>query len=320
MLLQLLRSAFRGRSHLSADSAPPAQVQSLAQPAPDAKAWTPSAAGAADLMRNIESFHHLTHLHYQATCWSIRRDILAEPRNAAPLRLEPFGYKVYSQSDEDGYIAEIFQRIGVTNRCCVEIGAGDGQENNSVTLLMQGWTVKWLEAQSALARVAQERFGEMLRDGRLAVIDALIDRDNLPALLASLNLPAEPDLLSIDIDGNDYHVWKAVASIRPRVVVIEYNAKYPPPIEWVMPYDARHGWDGSDHVGASLQSLTNLAAEKGYALVGCNITGVNAFFVRNEFAADRFQRPYTAANHYHPARYFLANSFISGHPPSLRYL
>ncbi len=315
MLMRLLGAAFRRPSARPADG-----VASPFPASPQPAAWTPPAADAAELMRNIESFHHLTHLHYQASCWSIRRDILAEPRNAAPLRLEPCGYKVYSQSDEDGYIAEIFRRIGVTNRCCIEIGAGDGRENNSVTLLMQGWTVRWVEAQHQLARAAQANFGEMLRNGRLVVVDALIDRDNVPAILASLDLPAEPDLLSIDIDGNDYHVWEAVSSIRPRVVVIEYNAKYPPPLEWIMPYQARHGWDGTDHVGASLQSLANLAARKGYALVGCNITGVNAFFVRAELAAaDRFQRPFSAANHYHPARYFLAGSFISGHPPSLRY-
>jgi hypothetical protein len=65
-------------------------------------------------------------------------------------------------------------------------------------------------------------------------------------------------VLSIDIDGNDYWIWEAINCVKARVVVIEYNAKFPPDFEWVMPYNPDHIWDGSDNYGASLKSLVLL--------------------------------------------------------------
>jgi hypothetical protein len=103
-------------------------------------------------------------------------------------------------------------------------------------------------------------------------------------------------------------VWQAIDAIQPRVVVIEYNARFPPPMEWVMAYDPEHGWDGTDQFGASLESLTALASQKGYALVGCSITGVNAFFVRTPLAHGKFVQPETAECLYQPARYDLLHA------------
>ena len=129
-----------------------------------------------------------------------------------------------------------------------------------------------------------------------------------------MKLPRELDLLSIDIDGNDYFVWEAITAIEPRVVVIEYNSKFPPPMRWTIRYDPAHEWDGSDQFGASLQSLADLGIRKGYRLVGCNITGTNAFFVRADLAGDHFVEPPDAATLYQPPRYSLCSSFDTGHP------
>ena len=98
------------------------------------------------------------------------------------------------------------------------------------------------------------------------------------------------DLLSLDIDSNDYHVWKAITVIQPRVVCIEYNAKFRPPVEWIMPRDDTYVWNGTDRMGASLSAMTKLGAEKGYALVGCDIIGANAFFVRARFGERSIRR------------------------------
>ncbi len=122
------------------------------------------------------------------------------------------------------------------------------------------------------------------------------------------------DLLSLDIDSNDYHVWKAITAIEPRVVCIEYNAKFRPPVEWIMPRDDGYVWNGTDRMGASLSAMTKLGAEKGYALVGCDIIGANAFFVREDLAKGHFAEPFTAENHYQPPRYYLTYGFFSGHP------
>lgn len=111
------------------------------------------------------------------------------------------------------------------------------------------------------------------------------------------------DLLSIDIDGNDYHIWEAVSAVQPRVVIIEYNAKFPPECDWVMPYDAGYVWDSSDRQGATLKAMERLGRKKGYQLVGTNMTGANAFFVQNTLTENKFPTPATAENLYNPPRW-----------------
>lgn len=117
--------------------------------------------------------------------------------------------------------------------------------------------------------------------------------------------------MSIDIDGNDWWIWNAIKCIDPRVVVIEYNAKFPPNFEWVMEYDEKHIWREDDEHGASLKSLELLGSKLGFQLVGTNIMGVNAFFVKADLANDLFIKPATAENLYNPARW--TRQYISGH-------
>ncbi|MCM1541812.1 MAG: hypothetical protein NC121_11175 [Blautia sp.] len=127
----------------------------------------------------------------------------------------------------------------------------------------------------------------------------------------NLELGGGIDLLSIDIDGNDYYVWDKIYSIDPRVVVIEYNAKFPANFEWIMNYDESHIWKYDDEMGASLKSLELLGNAKGYQLVGTNVTGSNAFFVKKELARDLFPLPAISENLWNPARYGM--KYISGH-------
>jgi hypothetical protein len=187
----------------------------------------------------------------------------------------------------------------------VEFGAEDGRENNGRYLLLKGWQGFWLESDPAQVALLGKRFRRSLDRGALLVTQAVVTRENVEALLTEMGVPVELDLLSIDIDGNDYWVWKAMSQFRPRVVVIEYNAALGPRATWVMPYDADHAWDGrSSRFGASLKALERLGTKKGYDLVGCSFTGVNAFFVRSDLIGGRFTGPFTAERHYEPARYF----------------
>jgi hypothetical protein len=228
-------------------------------------------------------------------------------------RLEGSGYKVYSQSDEDGIIAEIFRRIGATDRRFVEFGCGDGRENNTSYLLLGGWSGLWMDGSPANEIGVRRLWAKEISDRRLRFQRALITADNINDLVRDGGITGEIDLLVIDIDGNDYHVWREIEAVRPRVVCIEYNAKFPPPVEWIMPRDDKHVWDGSDWLGASLASLQRLGKEKGYELVGCNLSGVNAFFVSSDEVAGRFAEPFSAESHYHPPRYYL--KFNAGWPP-----
>lgn len=109
-----------------------------------------------------------------------------------------------------------------------------------------------------------------------------ITAENINQLLQKYRVPREFDLLSIDIDSNDYWVWKAIDNYSPRVVVIEYNSCIPPNESKTIKYDPNARWDGTDYFGASLLALAKLGKSKGYSLVYCESSGVNAFFVRND--------------------------------------
>lgn len=243
----------------------------------------------------------------------LRASLLASPRYASPLRLNHSEVKAYSQNGEDGIIAEIFRRIGVTNRFFVEFGSSDGSENNTVLLLRQGWSGQWVEGDHETAERARNTFAPEIEEGRLAMTEAFITAENTEELLKKGGTPEELDLFSLDIDRNDYYVWEAVRAYRPRVAVLEYNAIFPPSVDWVIDYDGAKWWDGSSKFGASLSALERLGREKGYSLVGCDLSGVNSFFVRSDLVADLFESPFTTKHHYEPPRFALKFTW-GGHP------
>lgn len=241
-------------------------------------------------------------------------NILNQEKYRDKNRLEIFGYKVYSQNDEDGIINEIFNRIGTTNKFFVEFGVQDGLESNSHFLLFQGWQGVYIEGDDNYFNKIKNNFNKPILNGNLTVLKEFITAENINELLYKSGAYAikDIDLLSIDIDGNDYHVFNAIDCISPRVIVIEYNAKFPPPIEWIMPYNPDYIWDFSDNMGASLEAITKLANEKGYRLVATNLTGSNAFFVKEELCKNKFPEDASAYNLYNPARYGL--KFTTAHP------
>jgi len=262
------------------------------------------------LLRARRFFH--THEH----SWN-NADLELQQRLQNPLYLEQFGYKVYSQNDEDGIIEEIFNRIGITNKTFIEFGVQNGLESNGHFLLHKGWRGLWIEGSKKYCEKIQKIFKGPLKQKQLTLANSFITAENINEIIGKNFATPQIDLLSIDIDGNDYHVWKAIKCVSPRVVVIEYNALFPPKHEWIMPYNASHVWDKSDNMGASLKSLETLAETLGYQLVGTNLNGTNAFFVKKELTGDLFILPATSEKLYNPARYnvvyrsrFASNTYI----------
>jgi hypothetical protein len=239
---------------------------------------------------------------------------IAKPRHADPKRLLRYGFKIYSQNDEDGIIQEIFRRIGVAARTFVEFGVATGSECNTVKLLIEGWRGLWMEADPLRANSIRHTFDPFCQHEKLVVLEKRVTAENIDALLSEHAAGAEIDLISIDIDYNDYWIWKAITTVRPRVVVIEYNASLRPPLSLTVPYDPQGSWDGSNFYGASLEALVRLGAGKGYRIVGCSLAGVNAFFVRADLCADKFLEPATAQEHYEPPRHYF-HLLPSGHKP-----
>lgn len=181
--------------------------------------------------------------------------------------------RIYSQGGEDGVLRRIFDQIGVTKRFFVEFGAWDGIHlSNSAHLRIDcGWTGLLLE-------------GSDRADGALVKREH-VDAGNIEGLFDRYAVPAEFDLLSIDIDGNDYWVWNAINAYSPRVVIVEYNVFFRPDMAKTIAYDAGHEWDkekyGLYH-GASLAAFEKLARKKGYALVYTESYCPNAIFVRRD--------------------------------------
>ncbi|SFW24070.1 hypothetical protein [Luteibacter sp. UNCMF366Tsu5.1] len=224
---------------------------------------------------------------------------------------------LYSQGTEEAILSRILERIPTTNRYCVDIGASDGLRNSNTALLLreQGWSGTLVEASAYRFGRLRENYGEAKN---VTLVGERVQPDMADDLLDEAGVPAVYDFLSLDIDGNDYWVWRALRRHRARIVVVEYNPYYAPPERWVMAFDANHAWDGSTHYGASLESLVALGKTLGYELVCCDDMGNNAFFV------DRDLYPLLGiANNeprllFRPAMYNLRyvghNTFLTGHP------
>lgn len=190
----------------------------------------------------------------------------------------------YSQNGEDGIIGAILDRLRIASGAFVELGAADGNENCTRALAATGrWRGVWIEGDPELARRAAEIAGPL----GVTAVNAFVDRDNVVAAVrdgGGLG-DASPDVLVIDVDGNDWHLWREVARVwQPALVVAEYNSGLGPSVDWVMPYDARHVWQTDRYQGATLRAFDRLARELGYALVACEAYGANAFWVRADLA------------------------------------
>ncbi|MDP9813451.1 hypothetical protein J2W42_006325 [Rhizobium tibeticum] len=211
--------------------------------------------------------------------------------------------QVYSQNNEDGVVADIFSRVGTNTKTFLEVAAGNGIENATRLLLDLGWNGIWVEAGDAEAQSIRRLMAGPISDGRLTFLQAKVDRDNVVDLLSGA-LVGQLDFLSLDIDYNTSHIWSALKSLRPRVICVEYNAHFPPSVDYEVPYSPDGAWDGTTRFGASLKALERIGRDAGYYLVGCDVFGVNAYFVREDLCDEKtFLAPFAAENHYEPPRY-----------------
>ena len=170
---------------------------------------------------------------------------------------------VYSQAGEDGIIEKILEIIPDNNNWCVEFGAWDGKHLSNTRYLIQDKSYS-----AVLIEGNTQKFEELKRNynscRNVIPINEFVGfskDDNLDKLLSTKPIPYNFDFLSIDIDGNDYHVWKSMTVYEPKVVCIEFNQTIPNEVRFVQ--DA----DPCINQGSSLLSLVELGTEKGYELV-----------------------------------------------------
>ena len=212
--------------------------------------------------------------------------------------LKEFAKNVYSQNGEDGIIEEILRRLNIENGNCCELGAWDGIKFSNTYNLVEkkDWYAIYIESD-------EEKYKELLitaeqyinknppptkffdgmkpyRENYIYAINAKVT-DNLDIALIMGRMLPDFDILSIDVDGEDYYIWEHVGTkerlFYPKIVIIEVNSSVPPPIEQT---------HDSEHQGSSFTSMLKLGNEKGYDLV-CH-TG-NMIFVRKDLTGDLFE-------------------------------
>ncbi|MES2467130.1 MAG: hypothetical protein V4675_07505 [Verrucomicrobiota bacterium] len=219
--------------------------------------------------------------------------------------LRDAGFRKYSQFEEDGILLYLFSLITPLNRTCVEICAGTGRECNTANLIINhGWWGHLFDGDDSNVARARQFFAEQkdtfLYPPRFS--KAWITAENVNDLIATSGATGPVDLLSLDIDGMDYWVWKAITVIQPQVVVCEIHNPVPADQALTVPYDPGFVCQNEEYRGASLAAMCQLGREKGYRLVGTHRFGFNAFFVKQgvgeEFfpevdAASCLQDPFT---------------------------
>ena len=190
--------------------------------------------------------------------------------------LVQYRHSQYSQNGEDGIIEAILSLVGISNRWCLEVGAHDGVEySNTYSLVRQGWNAICIEFSCQFE--AMERTYKDYNNAIL-VRQQISPRapDDLDTILGKHGAPIDIQLAVIDIDGDDYHVWKALEIYKPEIVMIEFNPSFPLNVEFIQ----KEG----EYIGSSLLSLVLLGIEKGYNLV-CVVAN-NAIFLHKSHQID----------------------------------
>jgi hypothetical protein len=243
---------------------------------------------------------------------------------------EDVEFRTYSQFGEDGILLYLFSLLGTTNKKCVEVCGGGGNDNTTNLIVNHGWNGLFFDGSEKNIRRGRQ-FYARCADTKVwppKLVQAWITAENINGLLEKQGYTGEIDLLSLDMDGVDYWVWKAIDCISPRVVVLEYNNALGPELSVTIPYSASFIKDSNsssalvaqgrrvvntfrakpiadridNYYGASLAAFVKLGKQKGYRLVGCERFGYNAFFVRSDLGeeilpettpADCFHHPFT---------------------------
>lgn len=200
------------------------------------------------------------------------------------------GLRVFSQFEEDGKLLYLFALLGMTNKTFIEFGSDDGINSNSANLYYHhGFNGLFMDGNPRALERGRYFFNRHRNINREVPTfkQAFINAENINELIQDGGLEGEIGLLSVDIDGNDYWVWKAMEVVQPQVVIIETHNEFGLN-DIIVPYDPEYMYPGKHptYHGASPVAMTKLAKRKGYRLVGSNELGFNFIFLRNDLLQD----------------------------------
>jgi len=213
------------------------------------------------------------------------------------------GFKVFSQWDEDGIIQYLVSHLPIKSKTFVEFGVEDYEESNTRFLLLKDhWQGMVLDGNEQDIRFI--RSDHIYWQFDLQAKCVWVTRDNINSLVSSSGFPEDVGLLSIDVDGNEYWIWEAVQSIKPYIVIVEYNSLFglhPISVPYKADFHKLSAHYSGLYYGCSLAALCHIAQKKGYILVGTNAWGHNAFFVRSDIALEF--KPQEPGEVYMPSTY-----------------
>ena len=194
-------------------------------------------------------------------------------------------FKVFSQFGDDGIIQWLINNLDIQNETFIEFGVQDYRESNTRFLMMNNnWSGFVMDGSEEFIR--KIRNSEYFWKYQLSAESVFIDCENINNLISSQSFEREVGLLHIDLDGNDYWIWGKIDVIDPTIVILEYNAVFGIERSITVPYDKDFQRTEAHHSnlywGASLGALIQISNNKGYAFIGCNSAGNNAYFVRRE--------------------------------------
>jgi hypothetical protein len=205
------------------------------------------------------------------------------------LPLEQVGFSRFSEFEEDGHLLYLLTLAGSASRTVVEISSQDGRTCMATNLLVHHqWRGFLFDGDPVWVGEGQRFFANHPATRALPPVmrSEWFTRDNVNRVLASAGVPDEVDVLSLDIDGNDLHLWNAM-TMRPRILICEFNNAVPSELSLTIPYrpDFNYAAQPSDQAffrSASLAAYVAVSRRKGYRLVGMNAYGFNAIFLRDD--------------------------------------
>lgn len=203
------------------------------------------------------------------------------------------GCHIFSQTDEDGFLLYIFSLIDFTNKKVVEICAGDGFQCNAANLIINhGWEGLLFDGNPTNIKIGEKIYNSLKSKIKIVpkLVNAWITTENVNELITNSEFHGEIDLLSLDLDGVDYWIWKSINCIQPRVIILEYNKTRSAEESVTVPYNPNFQAQIINdyyYCGASLKAFVKLGKKLNYRLVGSNTQQFNAFFLRNDIATDK---------------------------------
>ena len=194
-------------------------------------------------------------------------------------------FSVFSQFGDDGIIQWLIQNLDIPNKTFIEFGVEDFSESNSRFLMMNdNWSGFVMDGSELNIKILKSSYYYWKYN--LACKAVFVTKDNINNLIKEQKFQREVGLLHIDIDGNDYHIWKEIDVIEPIIVIVEFNGVFGKDRPLSIIYDENFIRSSAHYsnllFGSSIKSLYELALEKGYSFIGCNSGGNNAYFVRND--------------------------------------